>query len=314
MGTVNRKIMFYSVEIGKIIGEEMNIIDDEARIKKIIASGVKKIEKLPFDLNANDTRYLVKSNGNDLSMYIDSFKKNVLEGRIVLCRRSLLPSIEIQGKLSDLEIDEDAGIAEITHFKYFVSQRILGVEYNFHGPKSTQIAEYFQSKLSGLIDMFSIKIITDESWAHFLNNKSKQISMFTFKATKSAKEIIRRLNTSLGDAFDAIEKINNAEEFEVILRKRSKSKEYFSYDDFNFASLFENHFIHKEEFDKLKIGVKTDEGNKEINLLEDKLCVSKQVELMAGRSRTVLPTSVYSKIQEAFDECRDQLVIRITNK
>ncbi len=311
MASVKRKIMFFRVRLGKTINNEMTYIDDVTERENTILSGVNIINGLQFDLNAFNTRYLRKSNGNDLSMYIDSFNNNILEGRIVLCRRSLLPSIESQGTLSDLEIDEDAGIAEITHFKYYVSQNILGVEYNFHGPKSTQIAEYFQCKLHGLIDMFEIQIITDKSWESLLESDNNRITMFNFKATRNAQDIIRRLNSSLGEAFDAISRINNAEEIEVMIRRRSRSDSYFDNGSFNFSALFENNFTHKEEFDKLKVIVDTDEGNKEINLLEDKLCISKQVELMTGRSRTVLPTSVYSKIQEAFEECSDQLVLRM---
>lgn len=311
MASIKRKIMFYNVEIGRISGQEMNIIDDVNEIENIMLNGDRIIRNLPFDLNAINSRYLCKDNNNDLSMYIDSFQNGIIEGRIVLCRRSLLPSIESQGMLSDLEIDENAGIAEITHFKYFVRDKILGVEYNFHGPKSTQIAEYFQQKLQNIIQMFNIHTISDNSWSRLLEDDRYQITMFSFKATRSASDILNQLNSGLGQAFDAIASINNVEEIELIIRKKSRTNGCIEASNFNLRNFFENNFIHRQEFDKLKIGIRTDEGNKEINLLEDRLCISKTVELMTGRSRTVLSTSIYSKIQEAFDELRDQLVIRV---
>ena len=260
--------------------------------------------------DSNNSRYFRLPNGNDLSMYIDSYLNGIIEGRIVLCRRSLLPEIEDSGNLTSLQLAENAGLAEITHFKYFSNFNILGVEYNFYGPKSGNIVEYFQNKLIGCIDMFRVTSVIDNTWSELLNSDRYQLSMFGFKATRNAADSIRRLNNSLGEAFDAAASIEDVEEIELIVRRRSRSRESFSPEGFCWRNLFENNFMHREEFEKLSVGLVEDGHNRTLNLLEDKLCVNKVVRVVEGRTRSLESTSVYAAISSAFEDCRDQLILQ----
>ena len=310
LATCNRRINFFSVRLGITIGNAIELILNSQDIRERVDCGVNIINNLPFVLNNNNSRYFRLPNGNDLSMYIDSYLNGVIEGRIVLCRRSLLPEIEDSGNLTSLQLAENAGLAEITHFKYFSNFNILGVEYNFYGPKSGNIVEYFQNKLIGCIDMFRVTPVIDNTWSELLNSDRYQLSMFGFKATRNAADSIRRLNNSLGEAFDAAASIEDVEEIELIVRRRSRSRESFSPEGFCWRNLFENNFMHREEFEKLSVGLVEDGHNRTLNLLEDKLCVNKVVRVVEGRTRSLESTSVYAAISSAFEDCRDQLILQ----
>lgn len=84
MATCNRRINFFSVRLGITIGNAIELILNSQDIRERVDCGVNIINNLPFVLNNNNSRYFRLPNGNDLSMYIDSYLNGVIEGRIVL--------------------------------------------------------------------------------------------------------------------------------------------------------------------------------------------------------------------------------------
>lgn len=311
MAKVKRTINFFKVQLGKSIGNEMRLYQSLEDVTKIAMHAYQLINSLNFDIIAQDSRYLELTNGDRVSMYLDSNFAGKIEGRIVRCRYSLLPEIEKNGNLTSLELDEDASLAEITHFVYYYQQSIMAVEFNFYGPKSSHIGEYFRKKLGDSITMFSLTPIIENAWQELLDNNNYRLTMCHFAGTRSAASVLRKLNENLGVAFEAAATASDAECIEVVLRRRPKSRGSFSVEGFNWSNFFENNFLHREEFIKASVGIKNeDEKLREIDLLANKICVRKDIEIADERTRKLVSEEAYKAISSAFEECEGQLLLQ----
>jgi hypothetical protein len=71
--------------------------------------------------------------------------------RFLRVRRDNLPAVERAGSLSDLPIDEDAGLAEPTHI-LFGPGDIVAAEYNHFGPRISALGTYLRRKLERRVD------------------------------------------------------------------------------------------------------------------------------------------------------------------
>ena len=85
---------------------------------------------------------------------------------------------------------------------------------------------------------------------------------------------MEKSESTLNQSFHSRRIIEDVEEIELIVSRRSRSRESFSPEGFCWRNLFENNFMHREEFEKLSVGLVEDGHNRTLNLLEDKLCVN----------------------------------------
>lgn len=306
-----RKIMFYRVEIGVQEAQELRVVSSQQEIEFVVSNAINFLNQLEFNYEEFNSRYHRMGNGNDIFIMIDSNVAGVVEGRLITSRRGALPSIESSGNLTELPLRDEEGLAEITHFIYFYRQKILGMEFNFYGPKSSNLTQYLQAKLPGVIDMFRITPVISNEISQLLENDNFRLTMLNISACRNGVEIVRQLNDSLGSAFEAAANASEAEEIEITLKRRSRSRDTFGSRGFCFRNFMENAFFHREEFSKLKVGYIQNEENKIIDLLNEKLCVQKDVELQNDRYRTLNSFSVYNAIREAFEELGEELIIRV---
>jgi len=130
--TVERKVYFYRAYLG---------LDDDScsRLLDLTAS-LTHIDGLPF---SNEGRYLDEDEVT-LCCWVDSVHSNPLF-RFAQIRRGGLPMLERGGKLSDLKIPTDAGLAEAIHVVAF-PDNIFGADFNFFGPRMTRLSSYLREK------------------------------------------------------------------------------------------------------------------------------------------------------------------------
>ncbi|WP_203289125.1 hypothetical protein ACK1LH_19680 [Metabacillus indicus] len=269
---------------------------------------IKEISQFQFLGERADSRFKYHSNG-DVTFLIDAhIDSEVIKGKFAISRRSALPELETGGQLKPLDIPINSGLAEITHFIYFPKQKVIGVEFNFYGPRASSLKNYLLEK-SNLCSMpfeyIELNPILNQDLDVTLQDVG-EVNLFTMEISRNELGVVNELNQDLHSAFEAAAKVSeDAESVEVILRKKKYSRGGFRFPLSKnklkeFLSIGDN----RQAINRLKINAesRSEENNKTFDLLEDKMITSKKVTSIGGRSRSVDSNSMFDKIEEAFTE------------
>ncbi|MCT2399840.1 hypothetical protein [Novosphingobium mangrovi (ex Huang et al. 2023)] len=110
-------------------------------MQESLPDALRRIEGLSFD---DKGRYKLDATGVRYSVYPDSvaYPLRLRFGKI---RRDTLPQIERAGKLNTLELDEDAGIIDLSHVVIF-EDGFVAAEWNPDGPKLATLGNYIFEK------------------------------------------------------------------------------------------------------------------------------------------------------------------------
>src|SRR5437667_4318881 len=130
---ITRKIYFYKTYAGQNLAGEPIGYD--------VKSVLEAINGLSFQ---NDARYLKDEDGFEICCLIDELS-SPQKVRFCKIRRDDFPQIEHRGNLADLEIPEVYGLAECVHAIFF-PENIVGLEYNYEGPRIGRISDYLYAK------------------------------------------------------------------------------------------------------------------------------------------------------------------------
>lgn len=307
MTTVSRKIQFFNVEmlVHNVARNALEVIEDQVPVSEQI---INQINTLEFT-NNQPSRYLEVDENNDLFMLIDS-RHDGIAGRLITSRKNLLPEVERQGQLTPLAIPLEAGLAEATHFVFFPEDRVLGLEFNFFGPRPSKFSEYIPTKASNLVNVINLHPILRLDVEEQLRTMG-EVSLLQIEAHRNAVGILNELNESLGSAFEAAANLSEAETVEIILRKRRYSREGFNF-PFAIRRLTEllSRTENRELLNKFRgVACNTQqEQNNRFDFLDDKMIVSRQIARVNERSRAVDTVSMHLAIREAFRELREQIV------
>lgn len=305
VNTITRKIHFFHFDILELEPGTNNFQEHSNPIKVF-----SEIADLPFVGNHLKSRFKYYLN-NDVCFLNDIKVQNIgLKGRFALSRRSALPELESRGILKPLNIPADSGLAEITHFIYFTEKKILGVEFNFHGPRTNSFKNYLIEKSRNFHQPFeyieALPILNQD--LDLLLQDMGEISLLQMEIARNELSIIEELDRDLYSAFESAAKVSDAESVEIILRKKRYSREGFSL-PFSKRKLKEmlSFGDNRQKLNKLKANAESfiEETNKNFDLLEDKMITSKKVTSLGSRSRAVNSESMFEKIEEAYNELKD---------
>ncbi len=303
--TITRKIHFFHFDI-KELRARSNNFHHHTNPMEIF----EKISRLSFMGNHPKSRFMYYSN-NDVSFLNDvNIIGNKVRGKFAISRRSSLPELEIDGSLAPLNIPANSGLAEITHFIYFHDQKVIGVEFNFYGPRTNSLKNYLLEKsqnFSNPFEYIDIKPILNMDLDFQLHDIG-EISLMQMEVARNELAILKELDQDLFSAFDTASKVSDAESVEIILRKKKYSREGFSL-PFSKKKLKELLSIedNRQKINKLKVNAEseTEHINKTFDLLEDKMIMSKQIIVLDKRSRAVDSESMFEKIEEAYIELKE---------
>lgn len=320
MGKVKRNIKFYSVTIGKKYRtddqESIMYLKDKKEIAFAVINGFERINKLPFnfDVDSRESRYLRFRNSTDLMMIVDGIdeKREQIEARLVLCRRDAFPEIEKDGNLSSINLEDGSGIAEITHFVYFYTKQIIGIEYNFYGSKSKGLGNYLMEKLHPYITFVEMQPVITKEWCNLLMQENLPLSMLSIRATKDALYSLEKLHPGLESAFQSGLAFGEVEDVEIILRRKAHTKNSFNSGTFKWMDFFRCRNPQTKKIpgiNSCKLSIKEEECYRTVNLIEEHLCVSAEVDLDTGKTKTINSYSAYKAIEDAFEECKVSLVV-----
>lgn len=302
---IMRKIHFFNFEIFELPAGSKSFERHSNPLKVF-----EDIAKLELKGEGDKTRFKYYSN-NDVSFLIDINKTaNSVKGRYALSRRSALPELEKGGVLEPLKIPPNSGLAEITHFIYYPEKNVLGVEFNFFGPRATSLSNYLKEKsrnTSNPFEFIELNPILNQDLDKLLQDIG-EIHLFNMEITRNELSFIEELNEDLHSAFESAAKVSEAESVEVILRKKKYSRKGFSL-PFTKGKLKEllSKSDNRQKINKLKVVADSvsDKNAKKFDLLEDKMITSKKVATIDSRSRSVDSECMFSKIDEAFEELKE---------
>lgn len=274
------------------------------------AKTFEEIAQLELKGDHNRSRFKYHMN-NDVSFLIDVVtKNNKIRGRYALSRRSSLPELETNGILKPLTIPANSGLAEITHFIYFPEKEILGVEFNFFGPRANSLKIYLAEKsriMDTPFEYIDLNPILNRDLDILLQDIG-EINLFQMEVARNELSITEELDRDLYSAFETAAKVSDAESVEIILRKKKYSRGGFPL-PFSKDSIKELLSIgdNRQKINKMKVNAasETEENNKDFDLLEDKMIVSKKITTLGGRSRSVDSESMFKGIEEAYNELKE---------
>lgn len=307
VANINRKIHFFRIKMSELRqgSSSLHPHSDPYGVFDYIS-------KLPFKNNVPLSRYLYLPSGDVNLIEMDSTSSaSQIKGRFAVSRRTSLPELENQGVLTGLQIPSNAGLAEITHFIYYPTAGVIGLEFNFYGPRATALKDYVVEKSrnhSVPVAHIEITPILNHDVDRQVRSIGNEVSLVQIEVAKNSIGITEQLDTSLKNAFEAAASISEAETVEVILRKKKYAKSGFGFPFVKQKLIdFLSQQSNRDQIHRFKmIGEDTTtEKNKAFDLLEDKMISTKSVITVDDKRRAVESTSMYNAIDEAYHELRD---------
>ena len=294
---VERKIFFYRIYSG-VDSSNKPIPFDTVQI-------LTHINKLDWK---NNERYLFDSEGKCICCWVDKIE-TPSKVRVGLVRRADLPQVEESGILSPLLIPLNSGLVESIHVMFFDND-IVGADYNFYGPTIKNLDEYISKKADGIAPKTLLfeQLLRKDAVNQIKN--VKEIRLFQLKIRASYADTVSKANKSLGEAFKAAANAGRADEIEIILRPKSRSKKGLSDKLVNSTKKLLGFDSLQYEAAKFVIEGYDDHGEKirKLDLLNDKFIAKKQIVRQDERSRALNPEAAFEAIKEAYIELKDQLI------
>lgn len=231
-----------------------------------------------------------------------------------LVNRGLLPELEENGVLSDLDLTDKQGLAETSHYVFF-DNGIVGELYNHNGPKVGRVQEYIREQMGPLRRQYGfpkiVPLMSRDAWDRI--NRFNFIEEVTVKVVPLEQPTLTGTQVRLGQAilaaFDAAN--NEAGQVTVCFGK----KPYARKPTF-IGGLVED--IRQwargstdlgGEVTGIKIGGRAveEQATVEVNLFKHHLVAKKKVVRQRGRKKAVEDLSAYQAIEEAFEDMHEDI-------
>ena len=295
--TVERRILFYRLDAG---------FDESGGPKEVpVADVLAALDELEF---SDEGRYLTEEDGNSICAWIDKPGRRGLRLQLGRIRRSGFPSVEVKGKRSPVPVPAQGGLAESFHAVFF-PDGIVGVEFNFYAPRASRIGDYFWRKARPISPRFALLPLLRQDVREQLQ-KLAAISMMRLRIKASFVEQVRKADDSLGAAFEAARVVSGAEDIELVLRPRLRSKETLQKGlKAKILRLVGLNNLNESTQSFVVAGPSSETMKREeIDVLSDSLVALKRVKKVTVKGREVDSESAYLAIEEAYDDLHDQLV------
>ena len=297
-GTLERKIFFYRVDVGRD--------DDGNQIPFDPSPALDVIASLPFT-NDDAGRYQFDAEGNALSVRRHSKGSNetLQFGRV---RRNGLPQVEQAGNVSDLVLDADTGLLESIHVVFF-SNNIVGAEYNHFGPRVSRLGNFLHEKSKKTVPRATFRPLLRGEAAQQLDRLT-DLRVLDLSILPSFVEMVRQSQESLADALAANGRVlENPKVLQVILKPQQVASQGFLGSMVNGLKAMVSNGSIRDGSDRFQVrGRCEDSGRVEtIDLLKDQLISTKGIVRMNQRSRALDTDAAFQAIQEAYEDLHDQL-------
>ena len=293
--TLERRILFFRVSVGQ---------DDKGALLPFDPRpSLTAIDKLQFDDTGG--RYLLDNDGNALCAWVDSIASTP-QIRFAQIRRTGLPQIDAAGNLSDLNLKATEGLVEAAHIVFF-PENIVGVEFNFYGPRPTRLGFYL-----GAMSKLAIFPTFDPLLRSNVGNqldRLEDVRLFNLKVRPSYVGAVKSADEDLGSAFESARKLGSTEELQIVIRpSKSGSRGMLARIKNTAQTLLKLPDFQTETSKCLIRGKMEDSGRVEpLDLLHDQLVSHKKIVRVNGRGRALDTQAAYDAVSQAHSELADEL-------
>jgi hypothetical protein len=297
-GTAKRSIHFFRIDGGADDGGIPIAID--------LRPALQKVNGLSFRDEAAGGRY-VASGDADQCAWVDEVGE-ICKIRFANVRRNALPQAEADGELTDLPLADHAGICEVSHLAIF-PDGIVGIEFNFYGPRPSRLAPYLRRSVGDGCPEFKLEALLRQDVAAVLQRK-KAVRKLDLNVRRPYIEIIEQADASLGAALRAAETASQADCVGIYLEPEPYQRRNLDNGMLRLLRRLAPRADLRENARTLKATVidqQTDRAE-EIDLLRDELISQKKILLQHDRTRVLLDSDAYAKVEEAYNERRTDLI------
>lgn len=289
--TLERKIYFYRAEVGTDEHGAPLPFDPKPTLATIL--------QLPFTDEGG--RYFKGLEGEEYCAWVDDHQGEHPKMRFGLIRRAGLPQVEESGTLTDLNLATRAGLAESIHVVFFPNN-IVGIDFNFHGPRLSRLATYMQMKCDGAFCGTFSALLRNDVLAQL--DRLSDIRLFDLKIRTSFAGRVAQADEDLGSAFEAARRMGDTKELAVSIRP-DKGGQTSMLDRLRQAGRSIATIMNfRDEASKFQICGKCEDSGKvePIDLLRDQLISKKQIVRLSERGRALDKDSAYGAIIAAHTE------------
>jgi hypothetical protein len=298
--TIDRSIHFYRADTGS---------DDTGRPLPLdVDETLAAVEALPFVPLEQGGRYLAQPEGEDLCAWVDATARPQ-RLRLARLRRNALPQSEMGGRLSAVRLAAGAALYEAVHM-LFLPSNIIGVEYNFYGPRPTRLPGYLESVVGALPTPFSMEQILRHDAAEQLD-RQRGLRLLDLRIRPSYAATVAEADSSLGAALSAAAGVGRADVVGVVLQADPRDRSArLAQGLLEGARRLARRSDLRDNATGFKVrGVASDGRVEPIDVLSDALVSVQQVTRLAANTRAVDPESAYAAVRQAYGEAQDQALL-----
>lgn len=296
--TLERSIYFYRIDAGSI-GGKPKALD--------LSPYVSQVRSLVFEQDSR--RYWSQDGGDPIGLWTDD--DSGLDDRFALAtvRRSALPRAESNGSLSALRLGVGGGLHEPIHVRLF-DHNIIGVEFNFYGPRITRLSDYLSHALDGGTARFKLEALLKQDVLNNLN-KQGQIRLLDLQIRSSyAAQLSEAAHGKLGAVLKQSSQLPGVPVVGVVLRPEPHKRDFLGKSVLeSVKSIAGMPGIQTNAAKFLVKGENEETGDIDtLDLLQDKLVSRRSIVSIGRNSRAIDPHSAYEAIGDAYAELEEQLL------
>src|SRR5438105_527667 len=181
---ISRRVHFFRLDAGRQDGKPVPV-DIDTLVGEI------------DDIELSAKRYV--DYGEDRLFAIVDRRASPQRMRIIRTRETDIPQRELDGRLAGLTLRAGEGLAEVTHV-VFLSDRFLGVEYNYHGPRASALAYYLEKLAPSSPTPLRARPLIRPDVMQALD-KAGELKLVDIRARRSYINILAAVDDNLGNAF-----------------------------------------------------------------------------------------------------------------
>lgn len=225
MDCILRSFYYYDIKTLKKDSEGKLVDEDDQQ--ECLYKAFEHINEL-FANKEYDKLTISAKNGDRVHVIPDEVKRgSPIKFRLVLVRMDALPLVEQDGKLASLTdyINDEFGLAEITHCVVFPRFGIMGAEYNYSGARATAMKEYLPKVVQDIEYLYCVPHLNQDVFKQLVKEKGLTLFQLEVKNTAGMKRYIAESQSAFRLLFSGFPE---SDTYEVILKRRAgKNKKGF---------------------------------------------------------------------------------------